>query len=178
MKNPRKTSQILEDGPTPERLRRGGIERFEGAIADEAGRPARPYRSVDTLLAMFRRRTISAGMLQAAEDFRALFHAASLDPLRVSDLARIRGPSPAFEARLGARQEDSRRKIGTALQALGGIASPAGSCVWHVVGCEWNLKEWAAREGHRPGGRPLNPEAASGVLIGALGMLQAHFGRA
>jgi len=176
MKNARKIGQITEDGPTPERLRRGGIERFEGAIADDSGRPARPYRSVDTLLTMFRRQTISAGMLQAAEDFRALFHSASLDPLRVPDLARIRGPSRAFETRLGSRQEDARRKIGIALQALGGIASPAGSCVWHVVGCEWNLKDWATREGW--GGRPLNPEAASGILIGALGMLQAHFGLA
>src|ERR1700733_14974817 len=54
------------------------------------------------------------------------------------------------------------------------IASPAGSCVWHVVGCEWTIRDWALREGW--GGRPLSEEAASGVLVGALGVLQALYG--
>src|ERR1700731_4295210 len=48
-------------------------------------------------------------------------------------------------------------------------------CVWHVIGCEWTMREWALREGW--GGRPLSQETASGILIGALGVLQAHYGR-
>jgi hypothetical protein len=60
------------------------------------------------------------------------------------------------------------------LKALGGVASPAGSCLWHVVGSAVTLKEWALHHGWN--GRVLSPEAASGVLIGALGALQAQLG--
>ena len=59
-------------------------------------------------------------------------------------------------------------------EALGGMASPAGSCVWHVVGCEWTVKDWALSRGWN--GRPLRLETASGILVGSLGMLQGHFG--
>ena len=161
-----------ESGPTAERWRRGDVERAAQSIADEEGRPARPFRVVDTLLAMQRRQSITPAMRQAGEDFRALFAAANLDPLRVPDLARI--PQGVREVPLTLRQAEARKKVWQALQALGGIASPAGSCVWHVIGCEWSVKEWALREGW--GGRPLGQETAAGILIGALGVLQAHYG--
>src|SRR5438552_1038477 len=75
--------------PTPERQARGDVERLAQSIADEEGRPARPFRTVDTLAAMLRRGTISPAMQQAGEDFRALFHRGSLEPLRAANLARI-----------------------------------------------------------------------------------------
>jgi hypothetical protein len=158
--------------PTPERFNHGDIERAPHAIADEAGRPARPYRSADTLARMLKRGTISPPMRQAADDFRSLFRRASLDPLRAPDLRRV--PSGSHPAEASERQTEARRRVWRALQALGGIASPAGSCVWHVVGCEWTIRDWALREGW--GGRPLSEEAASGVLVGALGVLQALYG--
>ena len=46
--------------PTPERRNHGVVERLERPIADELGRPARPYRAVDTLGAMERRGSITA----------------------------------------------------------------------------------------------------------------------
>lgn len=162
-----------ESGPTPERARHGVVERLGHAIADEDGRPARPYRSVDSITLMLRRGTISSGMHQAAEDFRALFHRASLDPLRAPDLARVPSGVRAGGLSLSFGQVDARTKVWTALEVLGGIASPAGSCVWHVVGSEWSVKDWALRQGW--GGRPLSQEAAAGILVGALGVLQAHF---
>ena len=169
-----KAARLAEEGgPTPERARHGIIERLDHAIADEAGRPARPYRAVDSLTLMLRRGTISPAMHQAAEDFRGLFHRASLDPLRVPDLARIPSGNRGSGTPLSLRQAEARRKVWAALVAMGGIASPAGSCVWHVVGCEWSVKDWALRQGW--GGRPLSQETAAGVLVGALGMLQAHF---
>src|SRR6516162_757089 len=53
--------------PTPERRNQGIVERLDRPIADESGRPARPYRAVDTLAAMERRGSITAGMSQACE---------------------------------------------------------------------------------------------------------------
>src|SRR5215470_4293278 len=76
--------------PTPERRNHDAVERLERPIADESGRPARPYRAVDTLGAMERRGSITAGMRQAGEDFRARFATAQLDPLRAPDWSRLR----------------------------------------------------------------------------------------
>ena len=161
-----------EEGPTPERRQRGDVERLERSIADEEGRPARPFRHIDTLGRMLRRRSISPAMHQAGEDFRAVFAAAQLGGLRASDLTRV--PQGLRELEPTARQAAARKRVWDALKALGGIASPAGSCVWHVVGCEWTLRDWSLREGW--GGRPLSEETAAGILVGALGVLQAHYG--
>jgi hypothetical protein len=161
-----------ELGPTPERRSKGDLARLTIAIADEAGGVARPYRAADTLDLMLRNGRISPAMRQAGEDFRALFTVAHLDPLRAPDLRRV--PQAIREIAPSVQQSDARKKIWQALRALGGAASPAGSCVWHVVGCQWTLKQWALREGW--GGRPLNPETASGILIGGLGVLQAFYG--
>ena len=61
------------------------------------------------------------------------------------------------------------------MAALGGICSPAGSCVWHVVGLQRSVREWAMRQGW--GGRPVEQKTeARGILAAALGMLAAHVG--
>ena len=163
--------------PTPERRNQGVVERLERPIADESGRPARPYRAVDTLGAMERRGSITAGMRQAGEDFRARFATAQLDPLRAPDWSRLRvGGSSRFRAgdEPGMRIEGARDTVWRAIRALGGMGSPAGSCLWHVVGWERSLKEWALEQGWN--GRRVSQEAASGILIAALGALEAHFG--
>jgi hypothetical protein len=163
--------------PTPERRQHGIVERLERPIADESGRPARPYRAVDTLATMERRGSITAGMRQAGEDFRARFATAQLDPLRAPDWSRLRvGISSRFRAGdgPGLRIESARDVVWRAILAVGGIGSPAGSCLWHVVGWERSLKEWAIEQGWS--GRRVSQEAASGILIAALGALEAHFG--
>jgi hypothetical protein len=158
--------------PTLERWRRGDVEALPAAIADEAGRPARPYRRIDTLSLMQRKGTISAAMRQAGADFHTLFVRAALEPLRAADMSRL--PHGGHALGPGEAQAEAKRRVWRALLAVGGIASPAGSCLWHVVGCEWTVKDWALREGW--GGRPLSQEQAAGVLVAALGVLQAHFG--
>lgn len=162
--------------PTPERRRHGLVERLERPIADDSGRPARPYRAVDTLALMERRGSITAGMRQAGEDFRARFAVARLDPLRALDWSRLRdgalAPRRDGETQ-GLRIEAAREAVWRAVMALGGLGSPAGSCLWHVVGWERSLKEWALEQGWS--GRCVSQEAASGILIAALGALEAHF---
>ena len=163
--------------PTPERRNHGIVERLERPIADESGRPARPYRAIDTLGTMERRGSITAGMRQAGEDFRTRFATAQLDPLRAPDWSRLRaGGSSGFRGgdEPGLRIEGARNMVWRAIRAVGGLGSPAGSCLWHVVGWEQSLKEWALEQGWN--GRRVSQEAASGILIAALGALEAHFG--
>ena len=180
-RHPRRVAAQISENvavmPTPERRNHGVVERLERPIADESGRPARPYRAVDTLATMERRGSITAGMRQAGEDFRARFATAQLDPLRAPDWSRLRvGISSRSRAgdEPGLRIEGARDVVWRAIQAVGGIGSPAGSCLWHVVGCERSLKEWALEQGWS--GRRVSQEAASGILIAALGALAAHFG--
>jgi hypothetical protein len=162
--------------PTPERHSHGMIERLERPIGDEAGRPARPYRAVDTLAIMERRGTITAGMRQAGEDFRVRFATAQLDPLSAFDISRPRiDRNSGFRSREepGPRIEKAREAVWRAILAVGGPDSAGGSCLWHVLGWERSLKEWALEQGWS--GRRVSQEAASGVLIATLGALEAHF---
>src|SRR5205085_6908616 len=116
-------------------------------------------------------------MRQAGEDFRARFAVAQLDPLRALDLSHLRIAEPRLRREgdgPGLRIEAARGTVWRAIQAVGGIASPAGSCLWHVIGWEQSLKEWALERGWS--GRRVSQEAASGILVAALGALEAHFG--
>ena len=163
------------DAPTAERQQHGAVERLERPIADAAGRSARPYRAVDTLAIMERRGSITSGMREAGEDFRARFAVAQLDPLRATDLSHLRvaerGPRPDADGP-GLRIEAARSAVWRAIQAVGGIASPGGSCLWHVLGWEQSVKEWALEQGWS--GRRVSQEAAAGILIAALGALESH----
>ncbi|HYM71600.1 MAG TPA: hypothetical protein VET89_01370 [Stellaceae bacterium] len=159
----------------PERHRHDLIEPVPAVITDSAGRPSRPYRIVDTLTIMERRGSITAGMRQAGEAFRRRFAIAQLDPLRALDLSQMSlGDKPASRGDHvpGIRIEAARTAIWRTIGAVGGIASPAGSCLWHVVGWECSLKEWAQQQGWA--GRRVSQEAASGILIAALGALETH----
>jgi len=165
------------EGLTPERLHHGGVERVAVPIADAGGAPARPYRALDTLAVMQRRGTITAGMRQAGEDFRARFAVAQLHPLRSLDLQQLRGVDRSLRAEPeppGLRIETARRSVWQAIRAVGGIGSPAGSCLWHVIGWERSVKEWALEQGWN--GRRVSQETAAGILVAALGTLERHYG--
>jgi hypothetical protein len=165
-----------DDVPTPERGNHGIVERIERTISDSTGRPSRPYRFIDTLAAMERRGTITAEMRQAGEDFRDRFAVAQLDPLSAFDISRLRiGGHGSYRAATmpGSRIENARNTVWQAILAVGGLGSAGGSCVWHVLGWQKSLKEWALEQGWN--GRRMSQEAASGVLIASLGALEAHF---
>jgi hypothetical protein len=130
------------------------------------------HRTVDTLGKMLRSGAITQEMHDAAKDFQASFIVANLDPLRALPILRV--PGAGREPDLNERQLHARRRVHEALQALGGISSPAGSCVWHVVGLQRSVREWAIRQGW--GGRPVRQEQAQGILVAALGVMAAHVG--
>jgi hypothetical protein len=134
---------------------------------DSNGRVVLRHRTVDTLGKMLGSGAISREMHEAARAFQAAFTIANLDLLRAAPIQRISGARR--EPRLSDRQIDARRRVHAALQALGGINSPAGSCVWHVVGLQRSIREWATRRSWS--GRPVRQEQAQGILIAALGVL-------
>jgi hypothetical protein len=149
-----------------------GRELEEVGEKDPDGRIVYHHRTVDTLGKMLRAGTIDEAMHDAAKDFQAAFIIANLDPLRALPILRV--PGTGREPELNERQLDARRRVHESLEALGGLSSPAGSCVWHVIGLQRSVREWAIRQGWR--GRLVRQEQAQGILIAALGMLSRHFG--
>ena len=154
----------------PKRLPQRELE--EVREKDPDGRIVLHHRTVDTLGKMLRSGTISQEMHDAAKDFQAAFIVANLDPLRALPILRV--PGTGRDPDLNDRQLLARRRVHKSLEALGGISSPAGSCVWHVIGLQRSVREWAMRQGWA--GRPVRQEHAQGILVAALGMLAAHGG--
>src|SRR5215831_1454330 len=153
----------------------GPIGRGQFAITDSFGQPARPHYAVDTLTAMERRGSITAGMRQAGEGFRARFTTAQLDALSALEISRPmtgHGSSRSFGEERALRIERAREDVRCAMLAVGGLQSAGGLCLWHVVGLQRSLKEWALEQGWN--GRRVSQEVASGILIAALGVLAAH----
>lgn len=139
--------------------------------ADPESRPVLHHRVVDTLAILERAGSITPTMRQAGEEFHRHFHYAGFERLRARPVAPL---PPTEHVDLTLAQITGRRRVHGALAVLGGLASPAGSAVWHVVGGEISIREWALREGW--GGRRVSDKTAAGILIGALGALAVHFG--
>jgi hypothetical protein len=144
-----------------------GRELEEIRERDPDGRIVTHHRTVDSLAKMLRAGTITQEMHDAARTFQADFAVANLDPIRATPTLRV--PGSGREPDLNEWQLDARRRVHAAMQGLGGINSPAGSCVWHVVGLQRSVREWATRQGWS--GRPVRQEQAQGILIAALGVL-------
>lgn len=141
--------------------------------ADPDSRPVVHHRVFDTLGLLERNGSITPEMRQAGEAFRRHFQLAGLETLHAAPLTRVpgaRGPEPG----LGAAQLRAKREVHAALDVIGGMASPAGSAVWHVIGNECSIREWAVKEGW--GGRRVSDKTAAGILIGALAALAVHYG--
>ncbi len=162
-----------EDLATPSkwRLQHGGFSQPIREADPETGSPVQHRRAVDTLGLMLANGNITPQMHEAGCIFRTLFRSAAIDSMATSQLIRLPGSTAD---RLSNRQLDARRRVLNALDALGGHDSPAGSCVWFVVGLEMSVREWATRRGWS--GRPVPQPIAGGILVAALGTLAMHFG--
>ena len=167
-----KTSKQKEAmGPSKWRLQHGC---FSDPIRDadpETGVPVAHRRAVDTLGAMQANGTITAEMFEAGGMFRRQFRAAMLDGLRAMPMIRIVGGGGDC---ITEQQITARDRVASAMQVLGGSESAAGSCIWHIVGLECSVREWAMRQGW--GGRTVPATQAQGMLVAALSVLAAHYG--
>lgn len=159
-------------GPSKWRLQHGGFTDGVREADPETGMPVVHRYAIDTLGVMLNNGTITREMHDAGAMFRRQFRVAALDTLRAMSLIRIPG-STGLDTTTE-QQFQARDRVAAAIDALGGPGSPAGACVWHVVGLESSITEWARRSGWC--GRPIGHAQGQGVLVSALGVLAMHYG--
>lgn len=158
--------------PPPERGTHDPVERLE-RIVDDEGRPASPYVVIGLLERMLRSGSITDGMKRAGDEFRMHFARSQLDPLKCADLSKPIVDGGRRQTEQGRGIENARDVVWRAIVAVGGLASPGGSCIWHVIGWERSLREWSRQQGWN--GRLIQVHTASGILIATLGALESHF---
>lgn len=166
-------TQVREDlsKPSKWRLQHGAVAEPVRGQDPETGAPITHRRVIDTLGQMLANGSITPAMHDAGTMFRTQFRAAAFDGMRVSALVRVSGCPDDGPAE---RQAGARRRVATAMALFGGGDSACGSCLWHVVGLECSVREWATRQGW--GGRPIHHVQAQGILVGALNVLAVHYG--
>ena len=130
------------------------------------------FRTVDSLGLLLRHGAITVPMHDAGQDFARNFVFAQLNPVGAPALDRI--PGGHWQDSMTERCAWARKRLGQALDAVGGLTSPGGCAVWHVAGLGQSVKEWSTLEGWN--GRTLNQYEAKGILVGALGVLAVHYG--
>jgi len=128
------------------------------------------HRAVDTLGMMLANGTITQEMYDAGTKFRMLFRSASLGTMGTSALVRLPGKTANG---MSDHHVFAGLKVADAINVLGGHDSAAGSCAWHVLGCETSVREWAMRQGW--GGRIVPPTQAQGMLVATLSVLASAF---
>ena len=157
--------------PSSWRLQHGPVSEPTRGQDPETGRPATQRRMVDTLGQMLANGSITPAMHDAGCMFRAQFHATMLDGMRVSSFVRISGGRDDGPTE---RQAVARRRVAEAMALFGGPDSACGSCLWHVVGLECSVRDWAGRQGW--GGRPIHHVQGQGILVAALNVLAVQYG--
>ena len=157
--------------PSRWRLQHGAASEPTRGVDPETGRPGTQRRMVDSLGQILANGSITPAMHEAGCMFRTQFRAAMLDGMRVSSLLRVSGGSNDGPTE---HQAAARRRVAEALSMFGGTDTACGSCLWHVVGMECSVREWAGRQGW--GGRSINHVQGQGILVGALNVLAVHYG--
>ena len=148
--------------PTPERRHRGEIIQTEAPVKSDPGDYGRPHLAVDLLTQLHLSGRITRDELIAAERFRAWFALAALEALRAGDLGRPIVDCGGIAPGVSSQTERARDEVWRAIRFLGGITSTLGECVWHVIGLDESLREWASKSGK------VKQTSASTVLVVAI----------
>ena len=125
---------------TKRRLQHGDFTAPVREADPETGWPLQHLTAIDALLVMLSKGTITRERHNAGASFRRHFRSAALDSLRAMPMIRMPGGSGET---LTEQQFQACKRLAGALEALGGAASPGAACVWHVVGLEQSITEWA-----------------------------------
>ena len=124
------------------------------------------FRTVDSLGLLMRNGAITAQMHDAGQDFSRTFVFAQLSSAGSPPLDRI--PGGHWQDTMTERCSWARKRLGEALDAVGGIGSPGGCAVWLFAGWGQSVKEWSAQDQVGCNGRTLNQHEAKGILVGVL----------
>lgn len=173
----REAQDSVREGPPDERRQHSLVTRDADQNIDQHGDPAWPFRGETLLERLERAGDITTSERMAGETFQRLFRLAELDTLRASDPSRAHVDMSVRDWGLGG-SEWARNRISEAFEAVGGWQKPAGLCMWHVLGLERSIREFAQLVAWGPERRPLHRETVKGTLIGALGVLERFFGYA
>lgn len=134
----------------------------------------RHYRRIDTLDLLLKAKTISEGMHAAGKQFQEDFLRAFRTGYATARMDGLPAGTTMVET-LPERHAGAARAVHEALEAVGGIASPAGSALWHVAGLGLSIREWVTRASWS-GGYALTVHTAAGALLAGLSMLCRHYG--
>ena len=146
----------------------GEVVAVAETVADSDGAIGSPLLRTPLLMRLEHKGVISRSEAEAGERFAHLFRRASLDSLKAGDPARIPMPPGTVSRDLPASAEHCRRLVSDAVRALGGGGSPLAGAAWNVIGLEQSVRAWALAT--------RRPHAlATGILVGALAALSAHF---
>lgn len=177
----RKASTRRQRASTPSRVtqldyrgQHDPVKRFDEQVVDAHGDIGDPFYAESLLQRLERAGDITRLEYAAGLSFQELFHVAQLNELRASDPARVVVSGTSF-GDVSGRAEAARNQIADALEAVGGVHSPARLVCWHVLGLGMSLREFEKAEGWEDR-RPLSREASKGALVGALGVLEKFFG--
>jgi hypothetical protein len=168
------------DKPCTDSLRAGDLVTLPGGrVAQWESTPEKGtsfrtehFRTVDSLGLLIRNGAITKPMYDAGQEFAKTFVIAQLDARGAVSLLHISGGQTPVT--MTERVAWARKRLGQALDAVGGITSPAGCALWQVAGLGKSVKEWSSTEGWN--GRRLNVYEAKGILVAALGSLALHYG--
>ena len=136
--------------PTPERTRKGDVIQ---TTVRGTGKRTQAMDALDHLLARGR---ITEASWRAGKDFQEDFVKAGLEAVKAIDWQRAQG-RPLGDAGAVARAHASNR-VWRVFETFGGVDSPAGKLIWHVIGAGESLSDFANRTGE-------NPTGSSGALI-------------
>lgn len=177
-KKPKKAPAVK--APSVRKPRLGDwIERPDGSVIryvreeSDDQKVADHFRTVDTLALMLRNGTITGPMHDAGQQFSQDFARAFASGVASPKLDGLPGGTSPGQMMVE-RNAGAARAVREALDAVGGISSPAGSALWFVAGLQLSIREWALRDGWN--GRRLDRDEAKGILVAALGMLARYYG--
>lgn len=167
--------QTIDGDALAMRRKRGEVVPAEKQIKDANDEIGAPYRAVDVLDRLLAEGLIDDDEFKAGREFQDDFDKACLNGQRSVDLSRPFVQSGFREAVLAVNAERARNKIGDLVRLMGGHGSACASICWAVLGERRSLREFSDMT--RIGGvRPISAKAASGLMVGALGVLAVAYG--
>jgi hypothetical protein len=123
----------------------------------------------DILDKLFDSQSITLEMFTAGKNFQSLFVMANIDTLKAQNLDIGGGGLSGGEDEHLLRVARAKQAVFDMIMSVGGLSSPMGSILYHVIGLGDSVNKWV--NSYEWGGNKLNNHNAKGLLIGALSVV-------